>query len=109
MKERDRPDRSTRPRLFGWCSKSDVVATFRVVNQEIRLKFDRLDAHSLTLADACQLARRVKDQRDLVRQVADRRNRRHARRLLRLNRKHRDRLLRIVQEAGLDASSLLFK
>lgn len=109
MKERDRPDRGTRPRLFGWCSRSDVVAAFRVVNQEIRLKFERLNAQSLTLADACQLARRVKDQRDLIRQLADSRNRRHARRLLRLNRQHRERLLRIVQEAGLDASALLFK
>jgi len=109
MKERERPDWSTRLGLFGWCSRSDVVAAFRVVSQEIRLKLQRLDAENLTLADACQIARRVKEQRDLIRQIADRRNRKHARRLLRLNRKHRDRLLRIVREAGLDASALLFK
>jgi hypothetical protein len=51
----------------------------------------------------------VKDQRDLIRQIADRRNRTHARRLLRLNRRHRDRLLRIAREAGLETSALLFK
>jgi hypothetical protein len=84
-----------------------VVRAFRAVNEEIRLKLGQLDPSTLTLAEACQLARRVKDQRDLIRQIRD--QRRHARRLLRLNRKHRDQLVRIVQEAGLDTSVLIFK
>ncbi len=79
------------------------------MNQEIRLTYKRLDPRTLTLVDAYQFARRIKDQRDLIRQIADRRNRRHARRLLRLNKKHRQRLLRMVQEAGLDPSLLPFK
>lgn len=82
---------------------------FRAVSQEIRAKYERLSPETLTLAEACQLARRIKDQRDLVRQIADRRNREHARRLLRLNRKQREKLLGLVKAAGLDASVLIFK
>ena len=60
-------------------------------------------------AQACELARRIKDQRELVRQLAGRRNIKHARRLMRLNRRLRKRLIGIVEQAGLDKEILIFK
>ena len=98
-----------RSRLFGWCSRIDVVRAFRAVNQEIDLKFERLEVQTITLPEAYRFARRIKEQRDLIRQITDRRNWRHVRRLVRLNRRHRERLLRLAQEAGLDTSVLLLK
>ena len=85
------------------------MIAFRAVSQEIRAKCGRLDPKTLTLADACQIARRIKDQRDLIHQIADRRNRRHVWRLMRLNRKQRDRLLSLMRRAGLDTTALIFK
>lgn len=109
MKEHQQPRRRSWPRAFGWCSKEDVVIAFKAVGQEIRAKHQRLNPETLTLAEACRLAGRIKDQRDLIRQIAERRNRKHARRLMRLNRKHREKLIKVVEEAGLDPSVLLFK
>ena len=96
-------------RLIGRCSRADVIVAFRAVDQEIRLKCARYDGLSITLGDACELARRIKDQRDLIRQLNDRRNRRHVRRLLRLNRKHRLRLIQLVRQAGLEVGVLVLK
>jgi hypothetical protein len=86
-----------------------VLNAFRVVGQEIRNKCRRYDREGITQADACELARRIKDQRELVRQLADRRNLQHARRLLRLNRRLQKRLIGIVERAGLDKDVLVFK
>ena len=66
-------------------------------------------ARAITQAVACELARRIKDQRELARQLADRRNLKHARRLMRLNRELRKRLIGIVEQAGLDKDILVFK
>lgn len=109
MEMRGRTRLRSWPRPFGWCSKEDVVIAFRAVSQEIRAKRRRLNPETLTVAEACQLARRIKDQRDLIRQIVDRRNRQHVRRLLRLNRDHRQKLLGLVKEAGLDPGVLIFK
>ena len=97
------------PRALGWCSREDVLIAFRAVSQEIRAKYKRLDPETLTLAEACQLARRIKDQRDLVHQMSDRRSWQHVRRLMRLNRKQRDKLVELARQAGLDTSVLIFK
>jgi hypothetical protein len=86
-----------------------VLIAFRAVGQEIRTKCQRLDSESLTLGEACQLARRIKDQRDLIHQISDRRSRKHVRRLMRLNRKQKERLLQLAEQAGLDTSVLIFK
>jgi len=94
---------------MAWCSKADVLTAFRIVGQEIRTKCRRFAAEGFTQGDACRLARRIKDQRDLIRQVADRRSFKHARRLMRLNRALRRRLVRLVEQAGLSASVLIFK
>ena len=91
-----------------WATRIDVIRAFRAVDQEIRLRNRRLASLGFALSEACDLARRIKDQRDLVHQLMDRRNRRHGRRLLKLNRRHRERLLAIVREAGLDTSVLVF-
>lgn len=97
------------PAAMGWCSRADVLTAFRIVGQEIRAKCHRFAAQGLTQGDACDLARRIKDQRDLIRQVSERRNRKHARRLMRLNRSLKRRLLRLVKQAGLQSSVLIFK
>ena len=97
------------PRAFGWCSREDVLIAFRAVSQEIRAKHRRLDPETLTLAEACQLARRIKDQRDLVHQMSARRSWKHVRRLIRLNGKHREKLLELTRQAGLDIGVLIFK
>ena len=96
-------------RTLGWVSRADVITAFRIVGQEIRLKCRRFAAEGLTLADACDLARRIKDQRDLVHQIADRRSARHARRLLRLNPRLRMRFLKLVEQHGIDKSVLIVK
>jgi hypothetical protein len=96
-------------RMTRRCSRVDVVSAFRAVDQEIRLKHARLAAEGVTLTDVCELARRIRDQRELVRQITDARNRRHARRLLRLNKRHRLRLLSAVRDAGLDTNVLVFR
>jgi uncharacterized protein YoaH (UPF0181 family) len=96
-------------RTLGWCSRADVLTAFHIVGQEIRLKCQRFAAQGLSLGEACDLARRIKDQRDLVHQIADRRNAEHVRRLLRLNRLLRLRFLTIVQRAGLDKGVLICK
>ena len=94
---------------IGWCSKADVLVAFKIVGEEIRAKCQRFAADGFTLGDACQLASRVKEQRELIRQFAGRRNARHARRLVRLNRSLRDRLVQLVRNAGLQTSVLIFK
>jgi hypothetical protein len=86
-----------------------VLTAFRIVGQEIRLKCQRFAVQGLSLGEACNLARRIKDQRDLVHQIADRRNAEHVRRLLRLNRLLRLRFLAIVDRAGLDKDVLICK
>ena len=109
VKERSLARFGSLPRAFGWCSKEDVLIAFRAVSQEIRAKQRRLDPETLTLAEACQLAARIKDQRDLVHQMSARRSWEHVRRLIRLNGKHREKLLEIARQAGLDTSVLIFK
>jgi hypothetical protein len=95
--------------MAGWFSKKDVLDVFRVVSQEIRAKCRRFASEGPTQAEACILARRIKDQRDLIRQISEKRDYKHTKRLMRLNRKHRERLVKLVEAAGLDASVLIFK
>jgi hypothetical protein len=109
MERQQRPTSVPWSRALGWCSKADVLVAFRAVGHEIRTKYRRLDYRTLTLADACELARRIKDQRDLIHQISDRRSRKHVRRLMQLNRRHRDRLLDLAKQAGLDTTVLIFK
>jgi hypothetical protein len=63
----------------------------------------------LTQGEACAIALRLRDQRELIRQLANRRNYRYARRLMRLNRRQRTKLIQLVNEAGLDASVLVLR
>ena len=98
-----------KPSRLRWCSRIDVLTAFRIVAQEIRSKCRRYAKEGITQAQACELARRIKDQRELVRQLADRRNIRHARRLMRLNRRLQKRLIGIVKQAGLEKDILIFK
>ena len=90
-------------------NRIDVLNAFRIVGQEIRTKCRRYAKEGVTQAEVCQLARRIKDQRELVRQLADRRNIKHARCLIRINRRLQKRLIGIVEQADLDKGVLVFK
>lgn len=91
------------------CSRTDVLAAFRIVGQEIRNKCRRYDRQGLTQQEAYELAGRVKEQRELIRQLTGRRDLKHARRLARLNSRLRRRVVKVVQQAGLNADVLTFK
>jgi len=90
-------------------NRIDVLHAFRIVGQEIRTKCQRYAKEGISQAEACELARRIKDQRELVRQLAGRRNIKHARCLIRINRRLQKRLIGIVEQAGLDEDILIFK
>jgi len=107
--ERFQGDDATNMRRIGWCSRKDVVDAFRIVGQEIRTKCQRIVPKVLTQAEACRLALRIRDQRELIRQIADRRDSRHVRCLLRLNRKRRHHLMELATQAGLNTTILTFK
>ena len=94
---------------FYRCSRTDVLGAFRIVGQEIRLKCRRYRQNGLSHQEAYELAGRVREQRELIRQLLDRRNLKHARRLTRLNARLRRRVLDLVRQAGLDAEVLNFK
>ncbi|HID78337.1 MAG TPA: hypothetical protein EYP56_20385 [Planctomycetaceae bacterium] len=97
-------------RTFGWCSVADVLEAFHIVSREIRSKLKRLESSgALTQGEACQLALRLRDQRELIRQLATRRHFRRARRLMRINRRLRRRLIRLVEAAALSARVLIFR
>ncbi len=94
---------------FFWCSPIDVLEAFRIVGPEIRTKCRRCGVSGMTQREACELAGRIREQRELIRQLTERRNFTHARRLLRLNSRLRKRFLAIVEQAGLDRSVLILK
>ena len=96
-------------RRIGRLSKRDILDAFKIVAYEIRTKCKRFASEGLTQADACRLALRIRDQRELVRQLVDRRNSKHARRLLRLNGKYRQDLVGLVEKTGLDSKVLIFR
>jgi hypothetical protein len=101
-------DRLRTKRLFR-CSPADVLSAFRIVGQEIRGKCHRYGRAGLTQREAYELAGRIKEQRELIRQLTDRRNFKRARRLLHLNRRLRMRAIKIVERAGLNQDVLIFK
>ena len=95
-------------RLFR-CSSADVLSAFRIVGQEIRGKCHRYAKTGLTQREAYELAGRIKEQRELIRQLTDRRNVKHARRLVRLNSGLRRRAIGVIERAGLNKDVLTFK
>ena len=95
-------------RLFR-CSPVDVLSAFRIVGREIRNKCRRYAKTGLTQREAYELAGRIREQRELVRQLTDRRNIKHARRLIRLNTRLRKRFVSIAQRAGLNTDVLIFR
>lgn len=111
MTDVPKPASGTRPRgaAFGWCSREDVVEAFRIVGQEIRARFHRHSGGRLTQAEACELALRLREQRELIRQLATRRHYRHARHLMKLNRRQRQRLVEMARQSGLDTDVLVVK
>ena len=102
-KERPRANRLFR------CSSADVLSAFRVVGQEIRSKCHRYARTGLTQREAYELAGRIKEQRELIRQLTDRRNVQRARHLVRLNGRLRKHAIGVIERAGLDTDVLIFK
>lgn len=96
-------------RRIGRLCERDILDAFNIVAYEIRAKCKRFVSERLTQAEACTLALRIRDQRELVRQMVDRRNLKHVRRLLRLNSTYRQNLIELVEKAGLDPKILVFK
>ena len=96
-------------RKIGRLNKKDILDAFRIVAYEIRAKCKQFASEELTQAEACTLALRIRDQRELVRQMVDQRNSKHVRRLLRLNSKYRQNLIELVEKAGLEPKILIFK
>jgi hypothetical protein len=106
--ERLRPRWSLR--RVGRCSKKDVLDAFRIVGYEIRTRLKQFSAEvNLTQAEACRLALRIRDQRELARQMATKRDSKHLRRLLRLNKRYRRRLIELCHKPGLDTTILVFR
>ena len=96
-------------RRIGRLSKKDTLDAFKIVAYEIRAKCERFASERFTQGEACTLALRIRDQRELVRQMIDRHNSKHVRRLLRLNNKYRQNLIELVEKAGLEPKILIFK
>jgi hypothetical protein len=91
------------------CGVLDVILAFKVVGEEIRARCKRLAAEGASQAEICELARRVKEQRDLVRQVTGRGNLKHVRRLLKQNRQLRLKLVALAERARLSPDILILR
>jgi hypothetical protein len=90
-------------------SRKDTLDAFRIVAYEIRRNLTKICLASFTQAEACQLARRIKDQRDLIWPMLEWRNSKHGRRLLWLNYRCRQNLIEFAEKAGLNVEILVFK
>jgi hypothetical protein len=95
-------------RLFR-SSPFDVLVAFRVVGQEVRNKCHRYAKTGLTQQEACELAGRLREQRELIRQLLDRRRIPHARRLMRLHSRLRKQFISMVERAGLNKDVLILR
>ena len=58
-------------RRIGKLRKRDVLDAFKIVAYVIRTKCQRFAAVGLTQAEACELALRIREQRELVRQMVE--------------------------------------
>ena len=97
-------------RKIGRLSNKDILDAFKIVAYEnpgeVRTGSPLKDSPKPRLV---RLLSRIRDQRELVRQMIDRRNSKHVRRLLRLNGKYRRNLIELVEKAGLESKILIFK
>jgi hypothetical protein len=98
-----------RGKAHRWCSQVDIVTTFRIVGHEIRRRLHDASQAGITAAEAHELAGRIKEQRDLVHQIAGPRNAKHVRRLLRLNRSFQRRLVALAERCSIDPRMFHFR
>lgn len=91
-----------------WCREHDVLEAFRATAESIRTLTWSADEH-LDTEGALYLADRLREQRELVRQVLARKKWGRARRLLHLHRLQRDRFLRVAIRHGLNAQMLALR
>ena len=92
-----------------YCRGEDVLVAFMAVSVELRAKCGRFSLSGITLPEACQLASRIREQRDLLRQISGDITRRELKRLLGLNRKFRRRLVSLASAANLDSSVMVLR
>jgi len=90
-----------------YCQKEDVLVAFMAVGAEIRTKCGRFAVRGITLPEACHLARRIREQRDLLKQIVGYLNRGELKRLLRFNRKLRGRLCTMAATERLSSSVIM--
>lgn len=91
------------------CRTFDVLLAFKVVGEEIRAGCKRLARGKPGQAELYALAMRVKEQRELIRQVVGRHASKHVRQLIRQNRRARQRVVELANAAGRDPSLLIFR
>jgi hypothetical protein len=96
-------------RSLRYCREEDVLVAFMAVSTEIRTKCGRLSLRGITLPEAYEVAGRIKEQRDLLHQIAGNMTRRELKRLLGLNRKFRKRLTMIAANADINASVMTLR
>jgi hypothetical protein len=98
-----------RKRSLRYCRKEDVLLAFMAVGVEVRTKCGRLSHRGITLPEACEVAGRIKEQRDLLHQIVGNLTRAELKRLLGLNRKFRRRLTMIAAAAHLNSSVMTLR
>ncbi len=96
-------------RCVGRLRQDDVLIGFDAVQQEVTIKLGRLASKIPTQGEVCELADRLKEQRELVRQLSLLGGGCHIRRLIRMICHSKKKLLHLVQIAGLDPQPLSFR
>lgn len=92
---------------FGWrshfhCHERDVLQAFRATGQGIRATLHGMQKDEApTLPQAVQLADRIREQRELVRQIILRKQWKRAKHLLRINSRLREQFFALIERAGL--------
>lgn len=98
-----------RLRGFGWrsrfrCNEKDVLEAFHATGQGIRATLRTLESGAeSTPSLAGEIAGRLREQRELVRQIILRKHWERAKHLLRLNARLRERFLRLISQADMPA------
>jgi|GEM_PF-6500593 len=83
------------------CKERDVLEAFRATGQGIRSRLRRFSENQNPPLEAALIADRVREQRELVRQIIARRHWQRVRTLLRINSKTRERFVARMEQAGI--------
>lgn len=91
------------------CQQEDVLLAFMAVVKEVRSRIQHFGRRAMTQREACELAGRIKEQRNLLRQIVSETQREKIKRLLYINRRLRNKVVTIAQAANLDTSAMTLK